>query len=69
MPKIKTHKATAKRFKVTKNKKILKRKAGQNHFNSRESGKVTRNKRRDISISRTEARVIKQLMPYNYAKS
>lgn len=69
MPKIKTHKATVKRFKVTKNEKILKRKAGQDHFNSRESSKVTRNKRRDINISRTEARVIKQLMPYNYAKS
>lgn len=69
MPKIKTHKATAKRFKITKNKKILKRKAGQDHFNSRESGKVTRNKRRDISVSPTETKVIKQLMPYHYAKS
>jgi large subunit ribosomal protein L35 len=69
MPKIKTHKATAKRFKVTKNEKILKRKAGQDHFNSRESGNIKRNKRRDIGISNTERRVIKQLMPYNYAKS
>ena len=69
MPKIKTHKATAKRFKVTKNAKILKRKAGQDHFNSRESGNVTRKERRDIGISETERRVIKQLMPYNYAKS
>jgi len=69
MPKVKTHKATAKRFKVTKNDKILKRKAGQDHFNSRESGNTTRSKRRDISISNTERRVIKQLMPYNYAKS
>jgi len=67
MPKIKTHKATAKRFKVTRNEKILKRKTGQDHFNSRESGKVKRNKRRDIGISNTERRVIKQLMPYNYA--
>jgi len=69
MPKIKTHKATVKRFKVTKNEKILKRKAGQDHFNSRESGTTKRNKRRDITISETERRVIKQLMPYNYAKS
>ena len=69
MPKIKTHKATAKRFKVTKNEKILKRKAGQDHFNARESGNTKRNKRRDILISDTERRVIKQLMPYNYAKS
>jgi len=65
MPKIKTHKATVKRFKVTKNKIILKRQAGQDHFNSRESGTVTRRKRRDIAMAQTEARVIKQLMPYN----
>lgn len=67
MPKVKTHKATAKRFKITRNEKILKRKAGQDHFNARESGKVKRNKRRDIGISNTERSVIKQLMPYNYA--
>ena len=65
MPKIKTHKATAKRFKITRNDKILKRKAGQDHFNTRESGVTTRNKRRDITIAHTESRVIKQLMPYN----
>lgn len=64
MPKIKTHKATSKRFKITKNNKILKRKAGQDHFNSRESGKITRNKRVDLAISETEHKVIKQLMPY-----
>ena len=49
MTKIKTHKATAKRFNITKNKKIKQRKAGQDHFNARESGKVKRNKRRDIT--------------------
>lgn len=65
MPKIKTHQATVKRFKITKNDKIIKRKAGQDHFNSRESGKVTRNKRRDIGIADTEYNVIRQLMPYN----
>lgn len=65
MPKIKTHKATVKRFKITGNNKILKRKAGQDHFNSRESGNVIRSKRVDLSISKTEHRVIKQLMPYN----
>jgi len=64
MPKIKTHQATAKRFKITKNNKIIKRKAGQDHFNSRESGVVTRGKRRDIGIAKTEHKVIRQLMPY-----
>lgn len=51
MPKIKTHKATQKRFTKTKKKKYLVRKGGQDHFNARESGKTTRNKRRDISFS------------------
>lgn len=45
----KTYKALSKRVKVTKNGKILKRKAGQDHFNTRDTGKVTRNKRRDVN--------------------
>jgi len=65
MPKIKTHKATVKRFKKTKSDKIIKRKAGQGHFNSRERGKTTRQKRRDISMSKTQEKTIKKLTPYN----
>jgi large subunit ribosomal protein L35 len=65
MPKLKTHKATAKRFKLTKTKKILKRKAGQDHFNTRESGKTTRNKRRDVSMSKSDHKNIRISLPYN----
>ena len=65
MPKLKTHKATAKRFKRTKNNKIVKRKTGQGHFNSRERGKTTRQKRRDVSMSQTQVRTIKALTPYS----
>lgn len=47
----KTHKATVKRYKLTKkgkkNSKTVKRIAGQNHFNTRENGKVGRNKKSD----------------------
>ena len=63
MPKIKTHKATVKRFKKT-NHKIMKRKCGQGHFNSRDRGKVTRSKRRDVTMSKTEEKTIKTLTPY-----
>ncbi len=59
---MKTHKAVAKRFKVTKTGKVLKRKAGQDHFNSRESGKVVRNKRRDQKMSGTQTKTIKKLL-------
>jgi len=62
MPKIKTHKATVKRFTITKNKKLRRRKAGQDHFNARESGKVKRNKRRDIDMSKTQGRIINTLI-------
>ncbi len=51
MPKVKTHKGTAKRFRKTTTGKLLHRTAGQNHFNSREAGKVTKNKRRDQTLS------------------
>jgi ribosomal protein L35 len=37
---IKTNKSFMKRFKVTKNGKILSRKAGQNHFNAKERTSV-----------------------------
>jgi large subunit ribosomal protein L35 len=65
MPKIKTHKATVKRFKITKNKKVLRRKAGQDHFNSKESGNTKRNKRKDREVSKTDIKNIKKLIPYN----
>lgn len=64
MPKIKTHKATAKRFTITKKDKVMHRKAGQGHFNARETGNTTRQKRRDISMSSTQTRTIKTLTPY-----
>ncbi len=63
MPKIKTHKATSKRFSVKKNK-IKHRKAGQGHFNAREDGNTKRNKRRDVDATKTLRKTIKTLMPY-----
>lgn len=65
MAKIKTHKATAKRFKITKNNKVIRRKSGQDHFNSRESGTTIRDKRRDISVHHVDSKHIRTEMPYN----
>ncbi|PLX21506.1 50S ribosomal protein L35 [Candidatus Parcubacteria bacterium] len=62
MPKMKTHKATAKRFKITKTEKIKQRKAGQDHFNARESGNTKRKKRRDIDSSKSFTKTIKTLI-------
>lgn len=62
--KLKTTKALSKRVKVTKNGKLLKRKAGQNHFNSRETGKVGRNKRRDVTVPSTLAKLVANKMSH-----
>ena len=60
--KLKTHQATAKRFTITKSGKMKQRKAGQDHFNARESGNTKRNKRRDIDTNKTLTKTIKSLI-------
>ncbi len=47
---IKTNKSYMKRLKVTKNGKILSRKAGQNHFNAKESSSTSHKKGRPMAI-------------------
>lgn len=64
MPKLKTHKVVSRRIKVTKNKKYIRKSAGQSHYNARENGKTGRNKKRNFSMSKTEHRALKSLMPY-----
>ena len=49
--KLKARKTVAKRIKITKKGKVIARKTGQDHFNARESGNVTRKKRKDNVIS------------------
>jgi ribosomal protein L35 len=63
MPKVKTHRGTTKRIKKTKTGKLIARAVGQDHFNSRESGKATKNKRRDLVLPKTSHK-LKSLIPY-----
>ncbi len=61
--KLKTQKSVVKRFKITKSShKILNKKSGQDHFNARESGKTTRNKRRLVDTNKAYKIVIKRYM-------
>jgi len=48
---MKTNKSFTKRLKVTKNGKILARKAGQNHFNAKESRHSQLFKKRSVIMS------------------
>ncbi len=64
MPKMKTHKATSKRVRATKSKKLIQRTSGQDHFNARETGKVKRNKRSDHGVAKANEKNLKKLLPY-----
>lgn len=48
---MKTNKSFSKRLKVTKNGKIIARKAGQNHFNAKESRGAQQKKKRSMIIN------------------
>ncbi|MFO0702646.1 MAG: 50S ribosomal protein L35 [Candidatus Andersenbacteria bacterium] len=66
MPKLKTHRATAKRFRIAggRAKKFIRGRAGQNHFNAREDGETVRLKRRDVEVDKSATPRLKRLMPY-----
>lgn len=58
---MKTNKSFSKRLRVTKNGKIMGRKAGQNHFNAKESRGAQLKKKRSVQIlfkSKAKARFL-----------
>ena len=64
MPKIKTRKAAAKRFRVTGGGKIKRAKAMKNHKLNKKSRKRKRNLRHGGYVSAAEEKNMKELMPY-----
>ncbi len=50
---MKTNKSYTKRIKVTKNGKLIARKAGQNHFNARQTGTQRLRRKRTQAITMT----------------
>ena len=61
MPKQKTNKRIAKTFWITGSGKLMRRKAGQAHFNARESGRTTKNKRRDLVVAKVDHKLIRAI--------
>ncbi len=64
MPKMKTHRGAAKRFKVTKTGKVKYRKGFRNHILTHKSSKRKRHLRKDGYLTKSDAKRIKQLLPY-----
>jgi len=59
---MKTKKALVKRFKITKNGKILRRLSGQNHYRSKKSGQAKRKGRKWVPVSKSEVKRIKRFL-------
>lgn len=64
MPKIKTHRAAAKRYSLTKNGKVKINHAFRSHILTKKSTKRKRNLRKGTYASPANAKVIKKLIPY-----
>lgn len=64
MPKMKTHRGAAKRYRVTGTGKIKRAKAFKSHILTKKSTKRKRNLRKPAYISEAEAKVVKKLIPY-----
>ncbi|PIP31963.1 50S ribosomal protein L35 [bacterium (Candidatus Gribaldobacteria) CG23_combo_of_CG06-09_8_20_14_all_37_87_8] len=58
----KPKKALKKRFKITKNGKVLRRATGQDHYRSKKTGKQIRQKRGWVELSKPLSKKIKQLI-------
>lgn len=64
MPKMKTSRAAAKRFKKTGSGKLVRNKAYRRHILTKKSTKNKRNLRKDIVVDATNSKVMKKILPY-----
>ncbi|WP_026530578.1 50S ribosomal protein L35 [Haematomicrobium sanguinis] len=62
MPKMKTHKGTAKRFKVTGTGKLKRQQANRRHYLEHKSSRLTRRLAADKIVSKADTRAIKKLL-------
>jgi large subunit ribosomal protein L35 len=63
MPKIKTHKGSAKRFKFTGNGKIRRQQAYSNHLFASKTKKRKRNLRKSALVDATNEKRLRRLLP------
>jgi large subunit ribosomal protein L35 len=63
--KLKTYKAAAKRFRVTKNGKIMRMKGGKSHLRRKKSKRVLYDLRQNVEVTaKGDKKRIKRLAPY-----
>ena len=66
MPKIKTHSGAKKRFKISKNGKVMRAHANKRHIlnSSKKTTKRKRGLRKNVATDKTNVAQLKKLIPY-----
>lgn len=64
MPKIRTHKGTQKRFRLTTTGKVMRRKAFRSHLLEHKSSKRKRNYRKQHELAAADVKHITRVAPY-----
>lgn len=64
MPKLKTKRAAAKRFKITATGKLKRNKAYRRHILTKKSAKTKRGLRKPGLVDSTNVKTMKKVMPY-----
>jgi len=64
MPKMKTNRSAAKRFKLTKKRKVKRGRAGKGHILTKKSRKRKRKLVHTTLVNAAEAKIIRKLLPY-----
>ena len=64
MPKIKTHSGAKKRFKLSKNGKVIRAHANKSHILNKKTTKRKRGLRKTVIADATNMKQIKRLIPY-----
>jgi large subunit ribosomal protein L35 len=62
MPKLKTHKATAKRFKVTGKRKLRRLKQGRSHKRRKKPKRVRRAYDKDLPVDKVDRKRVRRLL-------
>ena len=65
MPKVKTSRAAAKRFKTTGTGKLVRNKAYKSHILTKKSTKRKRTLRKAVEVDATNAKMMKRMLPYS----
>ena len=62
MPKMKTHRGAAKRFKVTAGGKVVRKQAGVSHLLEHKPGQRRRRQQREADVSKPDLRRVRKML-------